>query len=287
MRLLAASIAFLMAHAVHAQSLEPATDKSAADIFLSGALTSAGNADTVYTWDIKFTYPKIEKRLGRSSNWLIASPVFEFAANKGTNANPDRISVGGVAAIDFFAGNITRRVVPDVIWSNTVAGEFDRDRTTKGVTYQTTGRLAFRTFFPNGGSAPVSFVPRVEGGVEVGENYVNKLQATGSGRVGRLYGGATAFQELGLPWLTLSVIYQVRRPLRDEISLRSPRVGPNDLRLTTMVRHYVEITPQFRLAKWMFLKPTYKRGSLPPAFNYVDGEFSLSLQVGAKAKGSR
>jgi hypothetical protein len=32
---------------------------------------------------------------------------------------------------------------------------------------------------------------------------------------------------------------------------------------------------------------TYKRGSLPPAFNYVDGEFSVSLQVAARAKGSR
>lgn len=181
MKLIPVIAGLVMASAAHAQPLVPATDKASADIFLSGALTSAANAETVYTWDVKLTYPRVETRLGRSSNWLLASPVFEFAANKGTNANPDRIAAGGAAAIDFFTGSITRRLVPDVLWLHTVTGEFDRDRTTRGLMYQMAGRLAFRTFF-TGARAPLAFVPRVEGGFELGENYVNRLEPGDWGR---------------------------------------------------------------------------------------------------------
>ena len=285
MRCLLVLLMLALARGAAAQALEPAADKSSADIFLSGALTAAGNADTIYTWDIKFTYPKIEKRLGSSDHWFVASPTLEFVANKGTNANPDRIAVGGVGEVHFYTFGLFGRQIPNVVWSNVVTEEFDRDRVTRALAYQTAARLAFRTFsFRN---ASVAFVPRVEGGVEVGQNYENRLQSDGSGRVTRLYGGATVYQELGVPWLTLSFAYQVRRPLQEEIFLRKHGDGRVELRLTKETRHYVEVAPLFKVGKWFSLKPTYKHGSLPPAFNYVDGEFSLSLLFSAKAVSNR
>src|SRR5262245_60533375 len=71
-------------------TLEPAKDRAEADVFLGGALTSASEASTVYTWDIKLTYPRVFRALDTDQRrWLSTSPIVEFVANKGTDANPD------------------------------------------------------------------------------------------------------------------------------------------------------------------------------------------------------
>src|SRR5690348_12621551 len=86
----------LLGTRVSAQPLEPTDNKNEADIFATGAMTSAANANVVYAWDIKFNYPKKEWGLDQNSDhWMVLSPKLEFVANKGTNANPDRISALG------------------------------------------------------------------------------------------------------------------------------------------------------------------------------------------------
>ena len=278
---LAAVVLSLWGIPAGAQALEPATSKAEADIFLAGSLTAASNADTIYAWDIKVTYPKLERPLGSSANhWLVASPRLEFMANKGTNANPDRISIGGSAEILFFTSEATRRLLSTVNWANVVAGEFDRDRTTKALAVQTLTRFMFRTFLP---APSFEFLPMMESGFETGNNVQNKLSPTGSGPVARLYAGVNVTQRLGQPGIALTGTYQVRRPLRDEVSLRVRRTA-TEIVLSTRTRQYAEIGLVFTPSqvKFLAIRPTYKRGSLPPAFTYVDNEFSLSFQFAAK-----
>jgi hypothetical protein len=143
--------------------------------------------------------------------------------------------------------------------------------------------LAFGTFGPQQESSNLAFVPRFELGVELGKNLLNKLHVDGSGRVARLYAGATAYQELGTPWLLISVTYQLRVPFADEIAFRKLRNGTTELTLNQDTRQFLEIAPQVKVGNWFSLKPTYKRGALPPAFTYVDNEFSLAVQFAAKA----
>lgn len=287
-------------HALAQQGpLVSAKDKTDADIFLSGALTSAGNADTVYAWDMKWTYPKGEIPLDQGlNNTFIYSPRLEFTANKGTNANPDRIFAGGETELNFATGNWAGGRLSWISWFNTAGAEFDRDRVTKAFTYQSYARLNFRTFAPrvvgaDGEPCPqcspsnVAFVPRLEAGVEFGKNFENKLTAAGSGGISRLYVGTTGFYEFGLSWARFSYILQLRKPLRDEVFFRKPKTGDPAITLDSNARYYVELSPIIQVGNWFALKPTFKRGTLPPAFNYIDNEFSLSIQFAAKTNSSR
>lgn len=293
--LLAIALGTCCASAVLAQQVEPAADKQSADIFLAGALTSASNAQTIYAWDIKFTYPKLMREIRESGHWFHFSPRIEFTANKGTDANPDRVLIAGNEEIDFFTADLFGKYLPNVIWVNVAGAEFDRDRKTKSFTYQSLARLAFKTLGWPGKldeqgveGPPFAFLPRLEIGFETGTNVKNRLQVDGSGAVSRLYFASTIFQDFSLGWLTFSLSYQLRKPFNEEVFFHKARPGsgaPDDLRLTKDVRHYVELAPIIKIGKGYFsLKPTFKRGSLPPAFTYVDNEFSVSIQVAAKAK---
>jgi hypothetical protein len=133
----------------------------------------------------------------------------------------------------------------------------------------------------------VAFVPRVEAGIELGKNFENKLSPDGSGTVTRLYAGATGYYEFGLKWARLSYIYQVRKPLRDEVFLKTPKTGDAVIVLDSKARQYIELSPIIQVGTWFALKPTFKRGSLSPAFNYIDSEFSLSIQFAAKTNQPR
>jgi len=280
-------------------ALVSAKDKSDADIFLSGALTSASNADTVYAWDVKWTYPKGERSLDEGlNNTFVFSPRIEFTANKGTNANPDRIFAGGETELVFTTANWAGGNVSWISWFNTAGAEFDRDRVTKAFTYQSYGRFNFRTFAPSvtGSdgkpctqctSSSVAFVPRIEAGIELGKNFENKLSSDGSGAVTRLYAGATGYYEFGVKWARFSYSYQVRKPLRDEVFVMKPKSGDAVLLLDSKARQYLELSPIIQVGNWFALKPTFKRGSLPPAFNYIDNEFSLSIQFAAKTNPAR
>ncbi len=281
--------------AAFGQPLEPAPDRPSADIFLAGSLTSASNARTIYAWDIKFTYPKLAREIGESGHWWTLSPRLEFTANRGTDSNLDRLVVAGNGEIDFFTRDALGPPLPNIVWVNVAGAEFDRDRSTKGFLYQTFARLAFRTFGRPGEvneegveGPPFAFLPRLELGMETGTNVENKLQSEGSGTVARLYLGGTVFQDFGLGWLTFSMTYQLRKPFRDEVLFHKAKPGSgvaDRLVLTKETRHYIELAPLIRIGSGYFsLRPTYKRGSLPPAFTYVDNELSIAIQVAARAK---
>jgi len=267
-----------------AQPLVPTDNKAEADIFATGAMTAAGNADTVYAWDLKSNYPKKEWPLGASANhWFVFSPKLEFVANKGTNANPDRLSAAGNLEMWLFTSDVTGALLPNVVVANVLGAEFDRDRVTKAFAVQSLVRGVFRTFGPDQQLDTLGFVPWLEAGVETGKNFENKLQPDGSGTIGRFYAGVNAYQRLGRPWIAVTGIHQFRKPFHEEIFLRKSETG-TDLRLSKDARHYTEIALIINVQKFLSIKPTYKRGTLPPAFNYLDNEFSLALQFGAKAQ---
>jgi hypothetical protein len=253
----------------------------------------------VYAWDLKWTYPKGERSLDEGlNNTFVYAPRLEFTANKGTDANPDRIFAGGETELVFTTANWAGGHVSWISWFNTAGAEFDRDRVTKAFTYFSYARFNFRTFAPTitgpegelcteCTASNLAFVPRLEAGIELGKNFENKLDTDGSGTVTRLYAGATGYYEFGVKWARFSYIYQVRKPLRDEVFLRKPKTGDLVLVLDSNARQYIELSPIIQVGTWFALKPTFKRGSLPPAFNYVDNEFSLSIQFAAKTNPAR
>jgi len=267
--------------------LTPAASRDDADIFLSGALVGASGEDTVYSWDFKLTYPKASKLLGVTRNsqwdrWRVCSPMVEFIANKGTDANPDRVNVS--AQIGFLWD--TRKEAPSALtsihWLTRAGGEADRTLDTRDVIIATLGRAIFRTF-KGGGNKKFAVTPEVEAGVEVGENYQNVLSKDGSGSVLRTYGALRYRQELGSSKWVFSASYQYRALLRDEV-FGEEMGGEIVRRLTSKPRDFVDATVDFSPTEYLSIRPGYKRGSLPPAFTFVDSEFSLSLVFSAAVR---
>src|SRR5213594_105289 len=74
--------------------LTTAKTRNDADIYLSGAMVGQNNVSTTYQWDIKFSYPRFYQGYQQDTRWLTLSPVVEFTATKGTNANPDKVKLG-------------------------------------------------------------------------------------------------------------------------------------------------------------------------------------------------
>lgn len=267
-------------------TLEPAKDRSEADVYVAGALTTAREADTVYAWDIKLTYPRVFRALDRDQRrWLSTSPIVEFVANKGTDVNPDRVRVGGQLGLLFdtseaIADATSRPTITEVQWLTEVAGEFDRGLDTKGWTAASFGRFLFRTFGPApapGSSRALAFVPLLDGGVEVGSNVRNRLDPGGSGAVARLYGGVNVFQELGRETLVLVASYQVRGLLRDEVFARKIN-GTMTRVLNGKSRSFLDVGLDIGLKGFASVRPRFRRGSLPPAYSFVDNEFSITFE---------
>jgi hypothetical protein len=266
--------------------LEPARDRAEADVFVGGALTTAREAETVYAWDIKLTYPRVFRALDRDQRrWLSASPLVEFVANKGTDANPDYVRIGGQFGLIFdrseaIVDGPSRPVITELQWLTQVAGEFDRGLDTRGWAATSLARVILGTFGPApvpGSSRAFAFVPLLDGGVEVGTNVRNLLEPKGSGTVVRLYGGVNALQELGRETLVLLGTFQVRGLFRDEVFARKID-GRTSRVVNKESRWFLELGLDVGLGGFASLQPRFRRGSLPPAYSFVDNEFSVMFE---------
>ena len=255
---------------------EPVASRYLSDIYFTGSLVSARGEDTIYSWDIKLAYPKLlNKNLGGGKKWLSLSPLIEFIANEGTDANPDRGKIAGQISyiLDYTNG---QRTVTEIQWLTDIGGEFDKKFYTQNFNVSTFLRLLFRTFGRNG----YAFVPEIELGTEFGRNFRNRISERGSGNFARIFVGFNIYQELGSENIVLLVNYQYRSLLKNEIF--SEKIEEELVRsLTKKARHYVEVGISIPIATFFSVTPKFKRGSLPPAFTFVDNQFSVSLELKA------
>ena len=114
---------------------ESVTTRYLSDIYIAGSLVSARSDETIYSWDIKLAYPKLfNKDIGGGRIWLSLSPLIEFIANKGTDANPDRGKIAG--QINFMLDPTNgRTTVTEIHWLTDIGGEFDRKFDTRNFDY--------------------------------------------------------------------------------------------------------------------------------------------------------
>ena len=266
------------ATAAHAQfAIEPteAKRREDADIFLSGAMVTARNATPIYQWDIKVAYPKYKGTV------FFASPLVDFVANKGTDANPDKAKLAAQLGWAIPTSTPNWNLIPEVQVISETGGEFDREFATKSFVQSTFARVLFRTFFT---SMPGErFAPLFDAGIDLGDNRSNKLSPAGSGRVTRLYGATSLYKELGSPKVVLVANYQYRAPLHAEIFTHKVR-SQTTLTLTRKPRHFVEIGIDYGLSPYFAFKPKYRWGALPPAYNQLDHQLSVSFEIKAQVK---
>lgn len=250
--------------------------RSLSDIYLAGSLVSAKGTDTIYSWDIRIAYPKlINKNLKGGKRWFSLSPLVEFVANEGTDANPDRGKIAGQICYKFDPTNGQRTII-ETQWLTDIGAEFDRDIETRNFNVGTFLRLLFKTF----GHNRYAFVPELEFGFEFGRNFRNKISEKGSGNFGRIYIGFNVYQELGSENIVLLANYQYRGLLRNEVF--SEKIEDEFAwSLTKKARHYVEVGISIPIGELFSITPKFKRGSLPPAFTFINNQFSVNLELKA------
>jgi len=134
----------------------------------------------------------------------------------------------------------------------------------------------------------------IEGGIEQGHNYRNKLQPEGSGEVSRWYGAFVATiwhceidpksdSRDTCKWSDriIELRYEYRGPRRAEI-FTERNEAPEVRFLSKKPRHYFDVALKIPIAPYLALKPQYKWGSQPPAFSFLDHQYTLNLEVSAK-----
>jgi len=81
----------------------------------------------------------------------------------------------------------------------------------------------------------------------------------------------------------LELRYQYRGPLEQEVFTQRSD-APAIFFLSTKPRHYFEAGLRIPVFSYFALRPQYKWGSLPPAFSFLDHQYSLNIEVSAKRK---
>jgi hypothetical protein len=302
-------LACLNATFVHAQGLTKANGREDSDIYASGTLVGAQNATTIYAFDAKFAYRYFTHTFQRfnrslqqneSTRWDIRTrPLLEYVTNKGTRSSPDKINLGAeLGLVRRFVRSPTAQGVGKVKPRNiqlvfNPRGEFDRKATTRSFVSGIFSRTVFPTL-PGLNASFLNIAPLIEAGIEQGHNYRNKLQQEGSGRVSRWYAAFVAtiwhcefdaMEKSRNPckWSdkVVELRYEYRGPRRDEIVTERSE-APEVRFLSTKPRHYADIALRIPITPYIAIKPQYKWGSQPPAFPFLDHQYTLNLEMSAK-----
>jgi len=288
----------LSATSLYGAGLEEANTRDEADVYASGTLVGASNAQTIYAFDVKFAYRQYKTHLPGSSfksKWYLqARPLLEYVTNQGTSTSPDYVNLGGEVGLfrQFRRGGPFRPDSVEIVFNP--RAEFDRSVSTRNFVVATFARLPFPNY-PDRPS-PVNLHTSLELGMESGHNYSNVLQPQGSGTIARAYGSLSLlFWHCGIDPDTharkqceagkrnLELKYEFRAPLQQEIftqTLQDPAVQF----LSSKPRHYFEAGVRIPVFSYFALHPQYKWGSLPPAFSFLDHQYTLNLEVSAKRK---
>jgi len=301
-------IAIFLSVASFGESLQKATSRSDAEIYASASLVGAQNAQTIYAFDLKYAYRTFKHHIGPpDSKWYFqARPLLEFVTNKGTRASPDKVNLGGEVGLfrqltrNRSAKGFERLKATSFEIVANPRGEFDRKFDTRNFVTASFGRFIFPNVPPMHPGL-VNLSPLAEIGFENGQNYSNGLQKVGSGRIGRVYASVDAvfwycsrsasgtrddcdsLNSTGIKGSSLELSYQYRGPLRDEIfttKLDKPQV----LYLSSKPRHYFNAALRIPIFGFFAIKPEYKWGSLPPAYVFLQHQYTLTVDIAAKHK---
>ena len=249
-----------------------AKGKTDADVYLSGAATSARNSKPLYSIESKFQYLQSLRRYGAIGGKAT------FVSDEGSDVDPDSITAAGSYEKVFVFGLGTGIILN----SDFLGGEFDKEDKTRNLTTGLDGTLVLPsarftdTFF-----GAMEFLAGFEGG----KNFKNEMDTDGIGGFWRWKFGANAYLLALRPpvfnRITFNTEYKVRLPRSSEPFTEKVN-GQEMTFMTKKPRHYVgsDLDLLFSPAYGLSLK--YRYGSLPPAFKLVDHKVSVGFTLKLK-----
>ncbi|HYJ87337.1 MAG TPA: hypothetical protein VEW46_14845 [Pyrinomonadaceae bacterium] len=249
-----------------------AKGKKDADIYLSGSATGQRGSGPIYSIDAKAGYLQSLKRAG-----AIGARA-TFVADEGSDIDPDSITATATYQKIF----VVRSPWGFILNSDFLGGEFDRENTTRNVTTGLDGTLVLPSAkLGETNYATMDFM----GGFEAGYNYEHPLNPKGLGNFWRPKVGVNAYFVALKPRIfqrvNISANYLLRLP-RSAEPFTEKINGTKVTSLTTRPRHHVGIDLGLMFTSSYGLTISYRHGSLPPAFKFVDNKVSVGFTLQLK-----
>jgi hypothetical protein len=264
-------------------------DKKKADIDITGGLQAGENAKPQYFWSVKAQCPFV---LGEGARFGEFGPTFTGEASQQRNADPDALK----AALTYrkiFAPRGTRDGW--IFFGDAVSYEFERSVKKEAVLNE--GEIEQQEFLKKNSnlmwSAMLRYVngsPQLNwsfglAGFEAGKalSRTVKKASTASNEqlVTRLHFNFDAYRTFfhkGKPAVTFHGHHTVRVPFRQEPFTRTDENG-GKMFLTNKPRHWTLVELAFLLTDGAGINVQYKRGSLPPSFEFVDHQVTIGFNL--------
>lgn len=264
-------------------------DKKKADLDLSGGLQAGVNATPEYFWSVKATCPFV---LGDGAKYGRIGPSFTGQAAQQTNADPDSLKAG-VTYRKIIAPQETRNSW--ILSGDVLSYEFERN--VKKPAVLSGGAIAQQRFLEKntnlmwtGMAQYVNAWPQLNwtlgfAGFEAGKALTRTIkpasQSAHDQLVARLHLSLDTYRTFfskGKPALTFHGSHTVRLPFQPEPFTKADENG-GLMYLTDKPRHWTLIEFVFLLSDGAGINVTYKRGSLPPSFEFVDHQVTIGFNL--------
>jgi hypothetical protein len=250
-----------------------AKGKKDADIYFSGSATGQRGSGPVYSIEAKAGYLQSLREKGAIGG------RFTFASDAGSDIDPDSITASGTYQ-KIFVFDSTKGIILN---SDFLGGEFDKEGQTLNLTTELDGTLVLPSkHLGENTFATMDFM----GGFEAGHNYKNPLNTQGLGNFWRPKFGVNAYLVALAPpkifnRINLSASYIVRLPQSAEPFTQKVS-GSNITSLTKKPRHHVDLDLGLMFAPSYGLTISYRYGSLPPDFKFVDHKVAIGFTLQLK-----
>jgi hypothetical protein len=238
-----------------------------ADIYFKGSATGQRKSGPLYSIEAKAGYLWSLQKAG-----AIGARA-TYVSEEGSDVDPDSITA---------SGNYQKIFVISSPWgvilnSDFFGGEFDKKNTTRNLTTELDGTLVLPSKrFGEHTFATMDFMA----GFEAGHNFEHPLNPKGLGNFWRPKFGVNAYlvalQPKVFSRVNISASYLLRLP-RSAEPFTEKIDGEKVTSLTKRPRHYVSIDSQFMFSPAYGFTVSYRHGSLPPDFKFVDNKVSAGF----------
>jgi hypothetical protein len=262
-----------------AAPLQAADGKDDSRFYFDGEVSHARTEDVIGTYDLKLAF---ESRRRFLNTVLRQGPLFTLQGGNDPKGDPDSMQLGWNLTVPILVRQ-SPSIFLALAWENTPQLEATRDFTYTNFVWSSRFRLISRSWTSSSG-ARIYFRPY--GGIEVGRNFAANVAATKDQQVVRPLAGSTlglVIPLMGNASVSLTGEYIRRWPVENEILITT---GENGNLLTPSVgtkpRDHVKVSFDIDFTKYAGVALSYERGSLPPAFEFVDNKLALGLVIKVK-----
>jgi len=266
-------------------------EKKKADIDITGAWQIGENAKPLYSWSVKATCPSA---IGVGAKYGSIGPAFTAEASQQANADPDAMK----ASLAYRKDKPLNKVRRDGLQFNAdfLSLEFER-KIAKEAVIGAEGKPTQRKYIDKNSNVmwsgnlkyvnawrPVNWTLGL-GGFEAGRAISSTVKADSQSRERQAVSRLVFDLDLNRPLfvagkrvLDLHGNHTLRLPFRPE---PFQRVGENggEVYLTNKPRHWTVVEANWLVAKGAQLSFQYKRGSLPPSFEFVGHQLTVGMNL--------